>query len=100
MADAWVVGINTKFLRKLTEEEQNAITRAGEEVQDWNVKMMAEQDEIALETLLKNGMEANQISPQAKREFVEISKSCYDRFKLLIRDDKLFEETAKFTGRQ
>ena len=99
MADAWVVGINTKFFKKLSEKEQKAIERAGREVQKWNVKMMAENDKNALRTLLKNGMEANEISPEARKQFIEISKSCYDRFKQLIRDDKLFEDTAKFTGR-
>ena len=99
MADAWVVGINTKFFKKLSKKEQAAIERAGEEVQDWNVKMMEEQDKIALQMLLDNGMEANKISRTAQKEFIEISKSCYEKFKRLIRDDKLFEETAKFTGR-
>ncbi|MBR2207629.1 MAG: DctP family TRAP transporter solute-binding subunit [Synergistaceae bacterium] len=40
MADAWVVGINTKFFKKLSKKEQFAIERAGDEVQEWNVKMM------------------------------------------------------------
>ena len=99
MADVWVVGINTKFLKKLTAKERQAVERAGEEVQDWNVKMMAEQDKLALKTLLDNGMEANEISKEAQKEFIEISKSCYEKFKQLIRDDELFEATAKFTGR-
>ena len=99
MADAWVVGINTKFFNKLTEQEQEAIMRAGEEIQAWNVNMMKEQDEIALQTLLDKGMEANEISREAQRQFIEISKSCYEKFKQLIRDDELFEATAKFTGR-
>ena len=99
MADAWVVGINTKFFSELSAKEQRAIERAGEEVQAWNVEMMAEQDKAALQTLLKNGMEANELSPAARKEFIEISKSCYEKFKILIRDDELFEATAKFTGR-
>ena len=99
MADAWVVGINTKFFKKLSKKEQFAIERAGDEVQEWNVKMMEEQDKIALQTLLDNGMEANEISRLSQKEFIEISKSCYEKFKQLIRDDKLFEDTAKFTGR-
>ena len=99
MADAWVVGINTKFFKGLSEKEQKALERAGEEVQEWNVKMMAENDKKAVQTLLENGMEANEISPAARQQFVEISKSCYEKFKLLIRDDKLFEDTARFTGR-
>ncbi len=99
MADVWVVGINTKFLKKLTAKERQAIERAGEEVQDWNVEMMAEKDKLALKTLLDNGMEANEISKEARQEFIKISKSCYENFKQLIRDDELLEKTAEFTGR-
>ena len=99
MADAWMVGINTKFFGKLSKKEQLAIEHAGQEVQAWNVKMMAEQDQVALKTLLDKGMEANEISKEAQQQFIEISKSCYEKFKQLIRDDELFEATAKFTGR-
>ena len=99
MADVWLVGINTKFLKKLSRKEQSAIERAGQEVQKWNVKMIAEQDKIVLEELLDKGMEANEISKEAQQQFVEISKSCYDKFKQLIRDDELLKATAKFTGK-
>ena len=100
MADAWVVGINTKFLKKLSKKNQKAIEHAGEEIQEWNVRMMAEQDKIALQTLIDHGMESNEITRDAQKEFIKISKSCYEKFKELIRDDALFEATAKFTGRQ
>ena len=100
MADVWLVGINTKFFNKLNAKERNAIDRAGEEVQEWNLKMISEKDAEVLKTLSLHGMAANEISDEAHHQFVEISKLCYDRFKQLIRDDKLFEDTAKFTGKQ
>lgn len=99
MADAWVVGVNSKFFDSLTDEQKEAIQKAGEEVQQWNVNYMASQDKVALQTLIDNGMEANDISDEAKEQFIEISKSCYDTFKELIDDDELFDATAKFTGR-
>jgi len=99
MADVWLAGINTKFFKKLSAKERNAIERAGEEVQEWNVNMITEQEKFVLETLLKNGMEANEISKEAQQKFIEISKSCYEKFRQLIRDDALFDATAKFTGR-
>lgn len=100
MADAWVVGINGKFFDSLTQEQKDAIMKAGEEVQQWNVDMMAEQDQVALKTLTDNGMEANELSDEAKRQFIDISRSCYPKFKELIKDDALFDATAKFTGRE
>lgn len=100
MADAWVVGINGKFFDSLTQEQKDALIKAGDEVQQWNVDMMAEQDQVALQTLTENGMEANELSGEAQKQFVDISRSCYDKFKELIKDDALFEVTARFTGRQ
>lgn len=99
MADVWLVGVNTKFLKKLNKKEQAAILRAGEEVQDWNIDMMAAKDRIVLRFLLRSGMTANEISEQAQQEFIDISKSCYEKFRLLIRDNKLFDDTIKFTGK-
>ena len=40
MADAWLVGFNTAKFDKLTDEQKNAITKAGEEVREWNVEFM------------------------------------------------------------
>ena len=54
----------------------------------------------ALQTLIDNGMEANELTDEAKQQFVDVSKSCYDKFKELIQDDDLFSATAKFTGRE
>ena len=99
MSDAWLVGINTRFFKHLTKKQQSALERAGNEVQKWNVEMMAEKDKLALQTLLDNGMQANEISKDAQSEFVKVSKSCYERFRGLIRDDELFEKTAAFTGK-
>ena len=100
MAGAWLVGVNSNFYNGLTKEQQDALTKAGEEVQQWNVDYMAQQDKVALKTLTDNGMESNDISDESKQEFIKISQSCYNKFKELINDDELFSATAKFTGRE
>lgn len=99
MADAWLVGINSKLFEGLTKEQQDAISKAGEEVQQWNVDFMATEDEKALQDLLDNGMEYNDITEEGHKAFVEESQSCYDKFKELIKDDTLFDATAKFCGK-
>ncbi|MBQ3625933.1 MAG: DctP family TRAP transporter solute-binding subunit [Synergistaceae bacterium] len=99
MADAWVVGINERLFKSLDDTQRAAIERAGAEVQQWNVDMMAEQDKVALKTLTDNGMTANDVSPEAQKQFIEISKSCYEKFRELIKDNELFDKTAAFTGR-
>ncbi|MBQ7197359.1 MAG: DctP family TRAP transporter solute-binding subunit [Synergistaceae bacterium] len=99
MTDAWVVGINSRLFKHLDAEQQSAIIRAGEEVQKWNIAMMAEKDQIALQTLLDNGMEVNEITTDDQQEFINISKTCYPKFRELIRDDELLKKAAKFTGK-
>ena len=99
MADAWLVGINSNLLKSLSKEQQDAINKAGEEVQKWNVDFMEKEDEKALQTLLDNGMEYNELSAENREKFVEVSKSCYGKFKELINDDELFDKTAEFCGK-
>ncbi|WP_071705356.1 DctP family TRAP transporter solute-binding subunit [Murdochiella vaginalis] len=99
MADAWVVGINLDFYNKLTKEQQDAIAKAGDEVQQWNVDMMAERDGNALKQLEEKGMKSNVLTSEAAQELVDASKKLFPKFKELIKDDKLFEETIQFTGR-
>lgn len=99
MADAWLVGINSKLFDGLSEKQQEAITKAGEEVQSWNVDFMEEEDQKALDTLLENGMEYNDISEEGRQEFIKVSQSCYDKFKELIEDDELFDATVEFCGK-
>ncbi|MBR0094202.1 MAG: TRAP transporter substrate-binding protein DctP, partial [Synergistaceae bacterium] len=100
MADAWVVGINSRVFKGLDEKQQAAIEKAGAEVQQWNVDMMADQDKVALKTLEDNGMVSNPVSAEAQKKFIDVSKSCYEKFKELIKDNKLFDATAAFTGRK
>lgn len=100
MADAWLVGINSKFFNGLDDKQKEAILKAGAEVQQWNVDMMAEQDKVALKSLTDNGMTSNDLTPEAQKAFVEVSKSCYPKFRELIKDDALFDKTAEFTGRK
>lgn len=99
MADAWLVGINSKLFDSLSDNQKEAIKKAGEEVQQWNVDFMATEDEKALQTLLDNGMEYNDITDEGRQQFVEISQSCYDKFRELIEDDELFDATAEFCGK-
>lgn len=99
MADAWVVGINSGLFDKLSENQQQALKKAGEEVQIWNVEFMEKEDEVALKTLLDNGMEYNDLSEEGRAEFLKISQSLYDEFKKLIEDDKLFDATSEFCGK-
>ncbi|MBA4699364.1 MAG: DctP family TRAP transporter solute-binding subunit [Ruminococcus sp.] len=99
MADAWLVGINSTLFDGLSDKQKEAIQKAGEEVQQWNVEFMDKEDETALQTLLDNGMEYNDITEEGRQEFISVSQSCYGKFKELIEDDELFDATAEFCGK-
>lgn len=99
MADAWLVGINSNLFNGLSKEQQKAINKAGKEVQKWNVDFMEKEDEKALQTLLDNGMKYNELSDENREKFIEVSKSCYGKFKELINDDDLFDKTVEFCGK-
>lgn len=99
MADAWLVGINSNKMATLSENQQEAIRRAGEEVQGWNVEFMAEEDEKALQVLLDNGMEFNPIDDASRQEFVAVAQSLYPVFKGLVANDTLFDATVAFCGK-
>ena len=62
MADAWVVGINSRVFKGLDDTQ-----KAGAEVQQWNVDMMAREDQVALKTLEDNGMVSNPVTPELIR---------------------------------
>lgn len=100
MADAWLVGINSKKFESLDPTQQEAIKKAGQEVQQWNVDFMASEDEVALQSLLDDGMEFNEISEENHQKFVDVSRSLYDKFKELVQDDELFNATVKFCGKE
>lgn len=99
MADAWLVGMNSALFDSLSANQQEAITKAGQEVQQWNVEFMDKENETALQTLIDNGMEYNDITDEGHDAFVAVSQSCYPKFKELISDDELFDATAKFCGK-
>ena len=99
IADAWLVGINQKLFDSLTEEQQEALTKAGAEVQQWNVDFMNAENGTALQTLIDNGMEYNTVDEAGHQAFVEISKDLYDNFKKLIGDDELFNKVTEFVGK-
>lgn len=99
MADAWLVGINSKKMSTLSKNQQDAIKKAGEEVQSWNVEFMKAEDKIAFDTLIKNGMVYNDITPENRQKFIDVAKSLYATFQELVGDKALFEETVKFIGK-
>lgn len=99
MADAWLVGMNSALFDSLSANQQEAITKAGQEVQQWNVEFMDKENETALQTLIDNGMEYNDITEEGRAAFVKVSQSCYPKFKELIADDDLFNATAEFCGK-
>lgn len=99
MADAWVVGMNLNLYEELSDKQKEAIEKAGDEIQGWNVEMMEEKNDQALKELLDKGMESNELDADSLNGFIEASKKLYPEFRKLIKDDELFDKTIEFTGR-
>lgn len=99
MADAWLVGINSKKFDSLTQAQKDAFIKAGKEVQEWNVQFMEQEDKTGLEVLIENGMEYNEVSPQDRNEFIKIAKKLYSEFEKLVGDSELFRKTIDFCGK-
>lgn len=99
MADAWLVGINSKKFESLTQAQKEAILKAGEEVQSWNVDFIKKEDKTGLEVLTENGMIYNEISSQNRQKFIDIAKGLYYDFSTLVGDADLFNKTVEFCGK-
>lgn len=101
MADTWVVGMNDAKFNSLPEDLQTLISETSAEMQQWKIDYDQEQDEIALQKLIDNGMECNELTEEGQAKFVEVSKSLYDSsFKKLVENDELFDKTLEFVGKK
>ena len=80
-ADAWLVGINSNLFKSLSKEQQDAINKAGEEVQKWNVDFMEKEDEKALQTLLDNGMEYNELQQKIVKNLLKYQNHAMENSK-------------------
>ncbi len=99
IADAWVAGMNTKRLKGLSDSQQEALSKAATELQQWYVDYQAENDGKMLDLLKEHGMEVNEVGPDGMAKFVQISQSLYPQFRQIVKNDALFDATAKFCGK-
>ena len=99
MADAWLVGINKDKYAALSDAQKKALEKVGKDMQQWKIDYDKTQDQKALKDLQAKGMTVNEITPENKAKFIEISKSLYSTFKGLVKDDALFDATTKFVGK-
>lgn len=99
MADAWLVGMNKSKFASLSDEQKKILEKVGQDMQQWKLDYDKEADQKALQELQAKGMIVNEITPENKAKFVELSKSLYGTFKGLVKDDALFDATTKFVGK-
>jgi len=99
MADAWLVGMNKSKFASLSDEQKKVLEKVGQDMQQWKLDYDKEADKKALQELQSKGMTMNEVAPENKAKFVELSKSLYGTFKGLVKDDALFDATTKFVGK-
>lgn len=98
IADAWVLGINPAKFEALSEEHQAALRAAAEETEAWKAENDAADIARSIETLQANGMSVNELTPEGRAAFGEVSQSLYETFQGLVEDQSFFERTVAFAG--
>ncbi|MCR5536762.1 MAG: DctP family TRAP transporter solute-binding subunit [Succinivibrio sp.] len=96
MADAWILGINTKFFESLTDKQRQALQKAGDELHGWNAEKLQGNTQEKIRILERHGMQINELTPQQKQQFSELAAGSYAHLRNLIEDNELFDATLKF----
>lgn len=99
MADGWIMGMNIGKYNSLTDAQRTVIDEVTQEMQGWKVDYDNDQDQKALDELVNNGMELNEITADQQRLFVEVSQKLYPTFEGLVGDSDFFERTLEFVGK-
>ncbi|MDQ0254151.1 tripartite ATP-independent transporter DctP family solute receptor [Evansella vedderi] len=99
MADGWIVGINDDKFNSLSSEQQQILLDATKELQSWKWDYDQGQFQTTVDTLVSEGMEVNELTPEQQQLFVEVSMEAYPKFKELIKNDEFFAEVLEFVGK-
>lgn len=99
IADAWVLGMNPRRLKALSEPHRAALVAAAKETEEWKAKNDAADIAKSIATLEQNGMKTNELTPEERAKFVAVSKSLYPVFQELVKDKAFFDRTTAFAGK-
>lgn len=100
MAEAWLVGMNQEKFNELTEEQQEILLEASQEIQTWNAEEEKAEAEEKIDLLEEEGMQVNVLTEEQQEEFIENSKEIYPVFKEIIEDEAFFDEVLEFVGKK
>ncbi|WP_245832959.1 DctP family TRAP transporter solute-binding subunit [Oceanobacillus timonensis] len=99
MAEAWLVGMNQEKFNELTEEQQEILLEASQEIQAWNAKEEKANTEETIDFLETEGMQVNKLTKEQQEMFIENSKQLYPAFREIIGDEAFFDEVLEFVGK-
>ncbi|MBS7544753.1 DctP family TRAP transporter solute-binding subunit [Ancylobacter oerskovii] len=99
IADAWVLGMNPRRHKALSDAHKAALAEAAKETEDWKAKNDAADIAASIAILEKNGMKTNELTAEQRAEFVAVSKSLYPVFEALVKDPSFFQRTTSFAGK-
>ncbi|WP_072681975.1 TRAP transporter substrate-binding protein [Arcobacter sp. LA11] len=91
------VTINLDYWNTLTKDQKDAMLKAASEIEKSQWEASKEEDRVALETLVKNGMKVNDASAQLKAELDKIANDLLSKYLDGASSDikKIFEEYRK-----
>ncbi len=74
------VTINLDYWNSLTKDQQSAMLKASQEIEESQWKASKEENKVALETLAKNGIAINEASPELKKELDKIANDLLTKY--------------------
>eukprot|EP01029_Cantina_marsupialis_P027000 TRINITY_DN740985_c0_g1_i1.p1 TRINITY_DN740985_c0_g1~~TRINITY_DN740985_c0_g1_i1.p1 ORF type:complete len:319 (-),score=73.78 TRINITY_DN740985_c0_g1_i1:208-1164(-) len=91
------VTINLDYWNSLDKTQQKAMLKAASEIEKAQWEASIEEDKVALETLVKNGLQVNEASPELKKELDKIADEMLEEYLKGANSQikKIFEEYRK-----
>lgn len=96
--DGYVLGCNQELWDSLDEEQQQALTEAAQATAEFKTEYDREDVETTLASLEDEGVQVNELTPEAQTAFQEAAQKVYPDFKSLVGED-FYETTLDFVGK-
>lgn len=96
--DGYVLGCNQELWDSMDQEQQQAMTDAAEATTEFKSQYDQEEDEKTLAALEEEGVQINELTPEAEQAFQEAAQEVYPEFESLI-GSEFYQTTRDFVGK-
>lgn len=96
--DGYVLGCNQDLWESLSDEQQQAMTEAAQATAEFKTQYDQEEVETTLAALEEEGVQVNELTPEAQQAFQEAAQEVYPQFESLI-GSEFYQTTRDFVGK-